>query len=170
MQSLVEKLLALARWESRPAVATAEVLIPELLEDCWALFEKKANSRGLTLHRRLPPDLVWRTDVGMLRPIFENLLSNAAEYATDGSVIELIADADSLSLSNQAPRLSAAQIPLLFHRCWRLDPSRSDSSHFGLGLPLAKACAEALGCTLTARLEGAILCFDLKAAEKSFRP
>lgn len=170
MQSLVEKLLALARWESRPAVATAEVLIPELLEDCWALFEKKANSRGLTLHRRLPPDLVWRTDVGMLRPIFENLLSNAAEYATDGSVIELIADADSLSLSNQAPRLSAAQIPLLFHRCWRLDPSRSDSSHFGLGLPLAKACAEALGCTLTARLEGAILCFDLRAAEKKFSP
>ena len=170
MQNLVEKLLALARWESRPAVATAEVLIPELLEDCWALFEKQATSRGLTLHRSLSPELVWQTDVGMLRPIFENLLSNAAEYAPEGSVIELVADADGLTLSNAADRLSATQIPLLFHRCWRLDPSRSDSSHFGLGLPLARACAEALGCTLTARLEGSILSFDLRAAGKSFCP
>lgn len=162
MQSLVEKLLALARWESQPAVESSEVLIPELIQDCWAPFEKNAAARGVALHRSLPPDLVWHTDAGMLRPILENLLSNAAEYAPDGDSIRLVADANGLSLSNAAGRLGPEQVALLFDRCWRLDPSRSDSSHFGLGLPLAKACAAALGHELTAGLEDGTLRFDLK--------
>jgi signal transduction histidine kinase len=170
MQSLVEKLLALARWESRPTLDQSDILIPELIDDCWAPHEKTASARGITLHRTLPPDLIWRSDVGMLRPIFENLLSNAAEYTPEGGKIELAADADGLSISNPAGRLTSAQLPLLFDRCWRLDPARSDTSHFGLGLPLAKACALALGCTLTASLEGGILRFELKSAEKSLRP
>jgi len=170
MQSLVEKLLALARWESRPTLDQTDILIPELMDDCWAPFEKAASVRGLTLHRTLPPDLIWRSDVGMLRPIIENLLSNAAEYSPDGSTIKLTADADGLSISNPAGRLTPEQLPLLFDRCWRLDPSRSDTSHFGLGLPLAKACAVALGGTLSATLEGDSLRFELRSAEKSLRP
>lgn len=170
MQSLVEKLLALARWESRPALDLTDILIPELVDDCWAPFQKTASARGVTLRRSLAPDLIWRSDVGMLRPIIENLLSNAAEYSPDGGTIELTADADSFAISNAAGRLTPRQLPLLFDRCWRLDPARSDTSHFGLGLPLAKACAVALGCTLTASLEGESLRFELKSAEKSLRP
>jgi len=44
----------LARWESRPTLDQTDILIPELVDDCWAPFEKAASARGLTLHRTLP--------------------------------------------------------------------------------------------------------------------
>lgn len=170
MQNLVEKLLALARWESGPAVEASEVLVPELLHDCWAPHERIAAARGVTLHQTVPSGLVWHTDAGMLRLILENLLSNAAEYAPVGGSIKLTANDSGLAIANGAGRLDPSQVAQLFDRCWRLDASRSDHSHFGLGLPLARACASALGFALTASLREGILCFELAVDGKNFRP
>ena len=48
--------------------------------------------------------------------------------------------------------LPANDLPHLFERIWRKDPARSAAQHSGLGLALAKSCADALGMSLTAAM------------------
>lgn len=162
MQTMVEKLLALARWERQTdIVATEPVALAELLDECWAPHEKLAASRQLILRRDVPDDLIWQSDPAILRHIFDNLLANAAEYSAPSGTIHISADDMSLHVANSTRNLGERDVSRLFERCWRRDPSRSGSSHFGLGLPLARACAEVLGMTLSATLDHDILTFGL---------
>jgi signal transduction histidine kinase len=163
MQTMVEKLLALARWESQTnVIATEPVALAEFLDDCWAPHEKPAAERQITLRRDVPSDLIWQSDPAILRHIIENLLANAVEYSAPHGSIHIFADDMSARISNPAHNLCGQDVSRLFERCWRHDPARSGSSHFGLGLPLARACAEVLGMTLTATLDHDILSFELR--------
>lgn len=163
MQTMVEKLLALARWECQTDVIVTEpVTLTELLDECWATHEKQAAARQLILRRDVPSNLIWQSDPAILRHIFDNLLANAAEYSSPSGTIDISADDMSLRVANPTQNLSEQDVSRLFERCWRRDPARSGSSHFGLGLPLARACAEVLGMTLTAKLDHDILSFELR--------
>lgn len=55
---------------------------------------------------------------------------------------------------NPAPDLVADDVDKLFQRFWRKDAARTDSGHSGLGLALARGCAQAQGMELDARLVG----------------
>ena len=163
MQSMVETLLALARWESRADAAACEPVRPaELVRAGFSSLEKQAGARGLSWDFSVPDSLVWQSDPAVLRHILDNLLANAVEYADAPGCIRLHADATGLRLSNPASHLVPEDLPRLFDRCWRRDPARSGSAHFGLGLPLARACAGALGMSLTAELHPGVLTLDLR--------
>jgi signal transduction histidine kinase len=57
----------------------------------------------------------------------------------------------------------------MFDRLWRHDLARSDSSHSGLGLSIAKTSAEVLSLTLRADLEDKSIRFTLKSNEEDER-
>jgi signal transduction histidine kinase len=86
----------------------------------------------------------------MLRLIVTNLLSNAAAYTPQSGALEIVARTGRLTVTNDAPDLNGEAIDHLFERFWRADGSRTDGSHSGLGLSLARACARALGLQLAA--------------------
>jgi signal transduction histidine kinase len=156
MQGTIENLLRLARLENRASVRRDEtVRLSEFLLECWKPFSERAAGRGLRVRFSVPPEISLATDPNLLRTIASNLLSNAAEYAEADSEVT-VESADSgpvVSVCNAAPHLSDDDIPHLFERLWRLDRSRTSGSHCGLGLALAKACAEALDMRLTAELK-----------------
>jgi len=56
-------------------------------------------------------------------------------------------------VANQAEGLEPADVSKLFDRFWRKEEARSGGRHFGLGLPLARMFAKAMGWTLTAVLD-----------------
>ena len=85
-------------------------------------------------------------------------MSNAIEYSPAAGAIRMRAEANDgygcLLISNTSDHLGVEDLPHLFERFWRKDPSRSSSVHSGLGLAVAKAYAESLGLSLRAGLTG----------------
>ncbi len=164
LQKTLENMLTLARLEkNETSLETEPVSLPEAVAEMRALFQARASERHLDIRIDLPEDLTVRTEPRLLRTILSNLVSNAVDYAPEGAVIAIagggggISEGDQpspwLSISNPAPHLDPDDLPRLFDRLWRHDAARSDSSHAGLGLSIARLCAEQLGAKLDAELD-----------------
>lgn len=86
-------------------------------------------------------------DAALLRRVLSNLLNNAARYADHGSaiVIRITPETDGrlkLSVINRGKPISAASLPHIFDRFFRVDTSRSHGhQNHGLGLAIVSAIA-----------------------------
>lgn len=111
-----------------------------------ALADEKSLSMQLTGQGAVIGDPL------MLRRAVSNLLSNAIRHSNPGNTIEVCIQQSrdnksiELSISNPGEAIPADQIPLVFERFYRVDPSRSrkgDGS--GLGLSITRSIIEAHG-------------------------
>jgi two-component system sensor histidine kinase BaeS len=86
-----------------------------------------------------------------LELIWLNLLENAVRYSPAGSKVRMRAEAISDSLAritvvDSGPGIPATELPQIFERFHRGDPSRARSTGgFGLGLAICKALVDAYG-------------------------
>ena len=148
MRALVERLLELARAENaRPQAAFAPVCLSEVAETSALLFEAALYERGLTLETQVEPELTVSGDERQLGQLVEILLDNARKYASGGTVrLQLQRSGRHschLSLENEGPALSPQQLQEIFKRFTRVDPARTRSGSFGLGLAIAQAIVQA---------------------------
>ncbi len=160
MQSTVEALLELASMEKNGATGMIPgVDLDALIEESLDPLRTRLGARGLRVVTENCKGSAVTTDPILAQRVMGNLLSNAVEYACMGSVIRIEHYAGpgtpSLRVANdfhpQSGHLQAHAMELF----WRSSPSHeSEVHHAGLGLPLAKACAEALGGGLQIEVEG----------------
>jgi len=157
MESIVTRLLALARVSQGSATTEVQPVNLTGLVEAVArqLDERRANGR-LSFQFELPPALTIQSDPTLVRAIVTNLLDNAVEYSAPDTTVKIVGTfhnhAFQLHFTNTVRQLDAADVPHLFERFWRKDAARTGGDHAGLGLPLARALATSLGCTLTAAL------------------
>jgi two-component system sensor histidine kinase QseC len=134
------------------------ILIATLIDSVWQSFAPKAENKGLEITRNIPDDARIESDPVLLRSIFSNLFDNAVEYAPTRGIFRIDCGVGSgrftIRITNSVENLDSKDLPKLFDRLWRKDASRSGGKHSGLGLSLARAFAQALGCELTAALDG----------------
>ena len=159
LESIIETLLALARFESGDfAPDLRPVELDPLLDEAWARYAEAADKKRLRIGRQFPDAAASiRADRELLLRIVSNLVSNAVEYSPDGSQLEMACGGGWFKVTNPAPGLAASDCEHLFDRYWRRESARSDSNHVGLGLSLARACADACGLGIRASLsEGAL--------------
>jgi two-component system sensor histidine kinase QseC len=159
MESIVVRLLALMRSETGQMPVNPEpILIATLIDSVWQSFAPKAENKGLEITRNIPDDARIESDPVLLRSIFSNLFDNAVEYAPTRGIFRIDCGVGSgrftIRITNSVENLDSKDLPKLFDRLWRKDASRSGGKHSGLGLSLARAFAQALGCELTAALDG----------------
>jgi len=160
LEDLVTRLLDLARSENgRIGVRSESVELSSLIALAWQPFAARATARNLTVNLDVPR-FETHSDPLLLRSILGNVFDNAVDYSAPGEPILLALGLDPdanhvrFTITNRpAIPLSPAEVAQLFDPFWRQETARSDSRHSGLGLPLARAFAEALGWVLTARLE-----------------
>lgn len=158
METLVSRMLALARAEQTGAPLAKEPVAPAaLVEGLLEPLTETIRRRRLTVECILPTDAVLQTDAVLMRSIVTNLLENAVNYSREGGAIgvaaELADEAFVFRVSNPTDNLGADDLPRLFERFWRKDSSRTGGTHAGLGLALSRSLAEQLGYALDASLD-----------------
>jgi signal transduction histidine kinase len=168
MERIVDAMLQLARCEATKVESEEVIGLRQLVEACWKPCGAVAGERAIHLQIDLPPDKSVGGSEDLWSLLVRNLLSNAAIYAPEGTTVFVSTNNEALlQIANPAPDLQQEDLGRMFDRFWRADRVRSCDEHSGLGLSIARACAEAMGLALTASLHqhgsGQMLSFNIRA-------
>lgn len=142
---LVRDVLDLARMEADQfTLEEEEVELRRLLDQAYQSFTEEARRRGIEYECMLRTDPVIATDGDRLLQIVSNLLDNAFAWTPDGGRIALELAAENgtiaVSVSDSGPGIGQAERDRIFRPFW----SRAGDGT-GLGLPIARELAHALG-------------------------
>lgn len=118
-----------------------------LVERAWSPHAEKAKNRQLKAQFNLPNAWSVDTDPALVMALVTNLFSNAVSHTPREGVIMVAADASErcLSISNTNDDLVPDDLEHLIEPFWQKDASRSERTHFGIGLALVDAYARVLG-------------------------
>ncbi len=148
MSDLVKQLLALSKAENGE-MPKETVDFSKLVEGEVLPFESLAYEKGKTIDADTESGIFVDGNPNQLRQLVSILLDNALSHGTGKEIgVKLCREKHSavLSVTNEAGRMDPDQLDRLFDRFYRADESRSEGdAHYGLGLSIAKAVAEAHG-------------------------
>ncbi len=163
MQTLTEDLLTLASADADSGIGEAaasnfeQVDFSQLVARAALQFEALAFERQIVMEEEVASGLHVNGDAAALDRLVKTLLENACKYAgTPGRIDVGLAAAGRLAVltvRNSGNPISEEDLPHIFERFYRSDKSRARegaSASFGLGLAIAKACAEQHGGSIAA--------------------
>lgn len=147
MSRMIGDMLFLAQTENDPRnLRLTSIDVTTLIQGLFDYFEVLAEDANITLalSGRIKP--VYADREMMLRAL-SNLLSNAIRYSPMGSSVVVLLQQDSkgtdITIENPSEPISEEDLPKLFDRFFRTDPSRARKSGAGLGLAIVKSIIEA---------------------------
>jgi two-component system sensor histidine kinase BaeS len=157
LNTLVEDLRTLSLAEAGELQVIPRPVNPvELLEKAASAQMLRAQQRDITLEVVTAPDIPEiNADPDRMAQVLGNLLDNALRYTPEGGRIVLSAEKLSsgvrLSVQDNGPGVAPEEIPLIFHRFYRVDKSRQrEEGGSGLGLAIAKSIVERHGGNISA--------------------
>jgi signal transduction histidine kinase len=142
---LVRDVLDLARMEAHQfTLEEEEVELRRLVEQAYQSFTEEARRRGIDYECSFGADPVISTDGDRVLQVVSNLLDNAFAWTPDGGRVALELAAENgkiaVSVSDSGPGIGPAERERIFRPFW----SRAGDGT-GLGLPIARELAHALG-------------------------
>jgi signal transduction histidine kinase len=160
LEQLLQYMLRLARaeqWAIGPQ--GRELPAVDIGATCQNVIERLrslADSRHMRIELSANGPVMFRADPEDLQLVWTNLLENAVRYSNPGSSVEVMVSRNNggpaqVEFHDHGPGIPAEELPHIFERFYRGDPSRTRSTGgFGLGLAIAKALVEAYGGTIRA--------------------
>lgn len=138
-------------------------LIVQLCDEMYPTLE----ANHLTARLDLSPDLVIAGDGDLLARVFENLLSNAIRYGSDGQYIDVRGfveqDTVNVQITNYGSTIPAEDIPHLFEAFYTGDRARTHrAGSTGLGLFIARNIVERHNGTITVQSNPILTRFEVK--------
>ena len=152
MQSIVERLLALARAEAR-ADPPQVVRLDEITRAAVADVETLAARKGVTIHFTATPVSVSAPSEP-LRESVTHILANAIQYTPGGGEAHVTVaqegDSARLTVRDTGIGIAPADLPRVFEPFFRASTARTADGHgAGLGLAVAHAVVTGAGGTIT---------------------
>ena len=126
-----------------------EIDIAAVVRDACGLFQPLAEEKQIALTWDAPEHFEMRGDIRLIQRLLANLLDNAIKYTPEGGRVEVSLRLNpdrslSLAVQDSGAGISEKDMPHIFERFYRGDPSRAHPGA-GLGLSFARAVARAHG-------------------------
>jgi signal transduction histidine kinase len=146
------------------------VSLDDVVEQTISMLQPSASSKQITLSSHLPDDMPPVTaDYRRVSQVLRNLINNAIRHTPpDGEITvsaEIHANEIEVKITDTGEGIDAENLPFLFERFWRADPSRSRvTGGAGLGLAIVKQLVEAQGGRVqvqSVKGKGSTFCFTL---------
>lgn len=160
LEQLLQWMLRLARAEQwAHGALRRDLQVIDLNTTCEEAVERIRNLaevRHTQIHLSTNGPVPLRADPEDLQLVWTNLLENAIRYSPEDAAVEVAVGRTGdgrarVVVEDHGPGIAAADLPHVFERFYRGDPSRTRATGgFGLGLAIAKALVEAYGGSITA--------------------
>ncbi|MDP4092126.1 MAG: HAMP domain-containing sensor histidine kinase [Bacillota bacterium] len=137
--------------ELRPVRINLGELLEQLTEEFYPIFE----NGGLECSLNIPQEKVLiMADGDLLARVFDNLVTNAVRYGSEGKKIDIVMKTDNdsalISVTNYGTTIPENAMPHIFERFYRVEQSRSvKTGGTGLGLAIAKNIVDLHGGNLS---------------------
>ena len=155
LNSLVEQMLILSRYDEGEAAATKEEV--DLVAVTKAIVEEilpVLNEKGLQVEFTGEAQTIITTNKSAMMELIRILLDNAMKYTVGEPVITIEAKRNQLAIGNETEPMTKEQVSQIFDRFYRVDSSRNRTTGgSGLGLSIAQKIAETNNVQLTAELK-----------------
>jgi heavy metal sensor kinase len=151
---MINTMLVISKTEAGVNKLDAKELdIGTVVRDACELFRSPAEDKDLRLVCDVSDNFSISGDNRLIQRMIANLLDNAIKYTPAGGSIEVTVntlnnDAVAITVKDTGIGISEKDIPRIFERFYRCDPSRSEAG-IGLGLSFARAIARAHGGNIT---------------------
>ena len=173
---LVEDLRLLAQAEGGALDLNLEPhSLEEVLSRSVEAFRARAEAKGVDVSLQVSPGLpLVILDRTRIAQVVGNLLENAVHHTPQGGVVKVSAAASGtgsarVTVEDSGEGIPTEEIPLVFERFYRVDPSRSRATGgVGLGLTIVKQLVEAHGGAIHAERthgQGSRFIFELPLAK-----
>jgi len=159
LSRIVEDLFLLARADAGQTLVVAERMrLDEMIRSTLQSLRPLAEAKGIALDTPRLPIVVYDGDPELLRRALTNLVDNAIKYMPGPGRVAVTLEAALaeyvITVSDNGPGISAADVPRLFERFFRGDSSRPhhetvNSAGAGLGLAISRDIAELHGGSVT---------------------
>ncbi|WP_161137520.1 sensor histidine kinase [Schauerella aestuarii] len=151
MSRQVQQLLQLAECSESQNYTMGQTDMVGVVADATAKLSRLATNAHVVMHTTLAPCVI-SADRAALFILLRNLLENAVRFAPRGSAIDIVLNAQGLSVRDYGVGISAQDIAMVFKRYWR--GSESGNGEFGtggsgLGLAICLQIAQAHGWTIS---------------------
>ena len=154
LNSLVEQMLILSRYDEGEAAATKEEV--DLVAVTKTIVEEilpVLNEKGLQVEFTGEAQTIITTNKSAMTELIRILLDNAMKYTVGEPVITIEAKRNQLAIGNETEPMTKEQVSQIFDRFYRVDSSRNRTTGgSGLGLSIAQKIAETNDVQLTAEL------------------
>jgi two-component system, OmpR family, sensor histidine kinase BaeS len=148
---LARSLDTLAEGDAGRTLRPGPIDLPAQVRSSVELVEPGLRARDIALTVRAPRTLQVRSDPDALAQVMANLLSNATRYTPEGGgvdveVASIVPTGARVSVTNTGPGIPATDLPHVFERFYRVDPSRATASGgAGIGLSIVSQLVHAWG-------------------------
>lgn len=158
MSRMIAQLLELSRADQgRIQVQTERINFSELSEMAAEEFREIAAEKRISLSAKIEPGLVMEGDQTLLIRLWSNLLENAVRYGKESGHIWVSVRRDGdricMQVRDDGIGMTAEQLPHIWERFYRADPSRTDTGSNGLGLSMVQWIVRAHHGEITAESE-----------------
>jgi two-component system, OmpR family, sensor kinase len=154
MRGLVESLLALSRGDEGAPMEVGRYDLGAVAKEATEIARAAAEGKVSVEFVPMENEVTATFDRERVMQVASILLDNAVKYTPDGGNVTVRAEEENggvaLAVSDTGVGIAEDQLPLVFERFYRADPSRSDGGA-GLGLSIARQIAESHGGELRAK-------------------
>jgi signal transduction histidine kinase len=158
MEDLAARMLTLARLEESPANANDSADLSAAVRAVAERMAPLAHRKDVTLETIAEPEAIVAISTEDAEVLCSNLILNALQHSPAGrpvlATVDLHEGRVRLRVADHGEGIPPADLPHVFERFYRADPSRSrNSGGTGLGLSICKAIADRANATIAIRSE-----------------